>query len=723
MNEKGIVIHGIVRISVITARLVRCEIDPDGIFCDDPTAFAVNRAYDGCRYSVTETEDGVTVSTDYMTVTYQPDGVATFTPHNLYGALSGKPWKYGDANENNLGGTLSTLDGVEGYVDVEKGLLSKDGWFVLDNSEDLVLDGGWIKANYQRKGKDLYLFAYGTDYQEALRTLFYVSGKPALPRKYTFGSWYSRWWPYSDEEILQIVEEYDANDFPLDIMVIDMDWHHHDWTCEETPDGQKHRATYGYGHAGNLGWTGYSWNRNLVKEPEKMLRQLHDRGIYVTLNDHPHDGIRTHEDGYSGFMRDMGLDPTSKVNLEFDLSDPKYMEAFFRNAHEPLEAAGIDFWWLDWQQDHLKPFIKGTQARHLRWLNPCYFRHTAKNGHRGISYSRWSGFGDQKYPIYFSGDTKSTWECLQFQVGFTAQSSNAGLFFWGHDTGGFYGDRDPEMYVRWTQFTGFSACLRVHSQRDEALDRRPWTWGAEAADAMRKIYHIRAQLMPYIYSIAYQTHDQGIPMIKPMYIEYPEVAQAYENPQQYLFGEGFLCAPITTPMEGGKATQKVWIKEGTYFDWFTGVKYESGMHLFQCPLDQFPLLVKGGTPIPMQPYTNRMASASARQLIIRCYPGKEGAFTLYEDDGISDKYLDGECLKTEITYRNTDGEINLTIAPRGKGFQGMPQNRDYRIELMQTQAKVCGSNAEACQIDGNTVVQLKNCDITKTVSVKLEQCI
>ena len=722
MDKKGTVLYGPVRFTVITEGLIRCQISQDGTFCDLATVFAVNRTYDGCPYQVQAEENSITVSTDMMQLTYVRDDSGKFSPENLFGILNGKPWKYGDENLENLGGTLSTLDGVEGFVETEKGLLSKDGWFVLDDSANLVVEDGWIKTGYRKNETDLYIFAYGMDYKKALRTLFYVSGKPALPRKYVFGSWYSRWWPYTDEDITGIVDGYDAHDFPLDIMVIDMDWHHHDWAWEDNGACNRHKANYGYGHAGNVGWTGYSWNQNLIKDPQKMLQDLHDRNVYVTLNDHPHDGIRSHEDQYADFMKEMGLDPASGVNLEYDLSSKKYMDALFKTVHGKLERDGVDFWWVDWQQDHLKPVIKGTNARHLQWLNPCYFHHGEENGKRGISYSRWGGFGDQKHPIYFSGDTKSTWECLKFQVGFTAQSSNVGLFYWGHDTGGFYGDRDPEMYVRWTQFTGFSACLRVHSQRDELLDRRPWLWGKEAEDAMRKIYHMRAQLMPYIYSVAYRAYAEGLPMIMPMYIQYPHDQAAYENSQQYLFGDAFLCAPVTEPMKDGKASQRVWIKEGVYYDCFTGKKYEAGVHDIECPLDAFPLLVRGGVPVPMQPYSRRMTSQVVRELTIRCYPGENGEFTLYEDDGISRQYLQDRCLKTVLTYHRENGRIMLGIHPQGAGYEGMPETRDYRIQLMLVEKPMHLLGDVPCQLEQDEMsatILLKNRGIREHITLEL----
>ncbi|MBQ8496510.1 MAG: DUF5110 domain-containing protein [Clostridia bacterium] len=720
--EKTVVL-GNARFSVITENLIRCEWMTRGVFCDAGTLFAVNRAYNGCIVDIKITENVVEIKTEAIHLYYKNNGAKGFTAENLHAEIYGEEWHYGKKNVKNLGGTLATLDGVEGYCKVDDGLLSRDGWFVIDDSKNAMIENGWLKKSIIRREPDLYLFGYGNDYKKALQTLFYVSGKAALPRKYTFGSWYSRWWAYTDEEILGIVDEYDANDFPLDIMVIDMDWHHHDWTYRGTEECKLRRATSGYGHAGNLGWTGYSWNHRLIKNPPEMLKKLHEKGIAVTLNDHPHDGVRTHEVMYANFMRSMGLPTECGIELEFDAGDERYMQALYRNVHDTIEKDGVDFWWVDWQQDHLKPYIKGTYIRHLPWLNYCYYHHAEKDGKRGISFSRWGGFGDHKHPIYFSGDTKADWEVLSFEVEFTASSSNAGLFYWGHDTGGFFGEPNAELYVRWTQFSGFSACLRAHSERNAVLDRRPWKWGERETDAMRKIYHLRSQLMPYIYSLAYDGYENGMPMIASMYLEYPDDENAYHNPQEYLFGPAFICAPVTSPMNDGKAKQTLWLPENDYYHFFTGKKYEAGYHEIASALDEFPLFVKGGVPIPMQAYTNRMTKASPEELVIRIYPGEKGSFTLYEDDGISRAYENGEFLGTQLSYTNENGIITIKIKPFGNGYEGMPTMRSYRIELMHTEEKLSVLNDIQADVIFNgdlNVVQIPKTDSKKSMEIMLK---
>lgn len=712
------------RFTFLTESLVRMEYSPEGVFNENETLFAKNRG-DGTE-NVSCTHDGnrYEFTTKYFKLTYIDDGNC-FSKENLYADIQGAGWHYGMKNENNLGGTLATLDGIMPDVPVEDGILSRDGWFVVDDSKKPFLKDGWISKNTLKSNTDLYLFAYGDDYKKALRDLFFVSGAAELPRKYVFGSWYSRWWPYTDEEIKNIVKGYDEHDFPLDIMVIDMDWHYHDWQIKSEED-EKYRADYGYGHADNLGWTGYTWNRNLINNPEKLLSDLHDDKIYVTLNDHPADGIRTNEEWYNGFAELMGFPPESGLNLEFDCSDKRYMKNFFKAVHNNLEEQGVDFWWVDWQQDGIKPYVKGIEhLRHLPWLNHLYYEHSKRNGKRGISFSRWGGWGDQKHPIFFSGDTKSTWDILDYEIKFTISSSNAGCFYWGHDTGGFFGERNWEMYVRWTQFTAFSACLRVHSQRDEKLDRRPWLWGETAENAMKSVYHMRSRLIPYIYSSAYEGYEQGLPLVRGMYIEFPDDENAYKFPNQYMFGDSFIVSPITEEGKGDTkiAKKSVWIKGGDYYNIFNNEKYKDGsIAEITSDINTFPLLVKGGMPIPMQPYSRRMTSEILKTLIIRIYPGESGEFTLYEDDGISEDYKNENYLKTKMTYKNTQNEISISIEPYGKGYSGMPQLRSYIIELpLSEKLQMLTPNAELFFEDGMNKIKVNEKDIFEKLEIRLKE--
>ena len=197
---------------------------------------------------------------------------------------------------------------------------------------------------------------------------------------------------------------------------------------------------------------------------------------------------------------------------------------------------GVDFWWLDWQQD---PYTRSVpDLTNLAWLNHYYYQHYGPPGTSvGCLLSRWGGWGDHRHPIHFSGDAYTDFPVLAFEVPFTATASNVCCFFWSHDIGGHLGSRNEESYIRWSQFGALSAALRSHSERNEALDRRPWTYTRDggSGDAPRVPSALDSCFHTSHSSVSQCTEDT-LPLVRPMYLEYPEREEAYRNPQQYCFG-------------------------------------------------------------------------------------------------------------------------------------------------------------------------------------------
>ena len=706
-------IVGNARFTAIADGVIRMEYANDAVFADGATLFA-NRPRPSAKANCTKDGNIVTIATKKYTLTYHVG--APFTPESLSAKIhTGNvetSWKYADKSEGNLGGTLATLDGVDGHRPLPDGLLSRDGWYVIDDSGTPVFADGWLQKRSEKHVCDLYFFAYGHDYPAALRDLAFVSGKMALPRKYTLGSWYSRWWRYSAEQFLQIVDEYDANDFPLDILVMDMDWHYQDWGYQEGDP----RALFGYGHAGgNLGWTGYTWNRREIPDPKGLLAELHRRGIAVTLNDHPADGIRDHEETYPTFMNllrkkqykeevpDIPDKQSAKerenprqdvVNYRFNAGNRDYMDAFFESTHTQYEKMGVDFWWLDWQQDYLYSHVNGLEPlAHLPWLNYLYYEHSRKNGGRGMSFSRWGGFGDHKHPAYFSGDTISTWDTLAFEIYMTVSAGNVGCFWWSHDIGGFEDpnpEKQSELYVRWVQFGITSAALRLHVCGNEKIDRRPWTWGEPYCSAMREMFHLRSMLIPYLYSIAYKSYRDSVPMLRPLYLFDSENKEAYNHPTTYYLGDSMLASPVCVPGEGETFTAR---SAGVWYDYFTGARYDGGQAVStQNDLYSFPLFIKAGRPLPMQPYTNRMTTTPLTHLIVKIFAGEHPlseSFTLFEDDGVTESYMSGAYRATELAYTYDGKYCTFSYTPTGNGYAGECTCRTVSVELYDIEKMRC----------------------------------
>jgi alpha-glucosidase (family GH31 glycosyl hydrolase) len=678
-NNRSIISYGAARFTIITPQCIRLEYNSKKKFVDDPSWLAVNRNVSCSEFVCSEDENSLKFETEYFKLTYHPDG-NPFSKTNLKGEIKGSKltaWVYGQKNECNLGGTLPTLDELNDAVPLPDGLLSKNGWYLLDDSNSAIFIDDWFKARPQNSGIDAYFFAYGRDYKKALKSFTALAGSVPLPRKYILGSWYSRWYPYTDTDYRNIVEEYDKHDFPLDIMVMDMDWH------------RLKGARSGKGWAGMRGWTGWSWNEQLISQPKKLLEWFHQQNISVTLNVHPHDGIRKHEDCYSDFMQELNCDSPSTKVLPFKAADQKYMQAYFKHAHAPLERQGVDFWWVDWQQDSIAPFAKGQsgskELKHLPLLNYSYYTHTAQKNKRGLAFSRWAGWGDHRHPIHFSGDASCTWEMLAFEIFFTATAGNVGCFFWSHDIGGFCGEKNPEQYARWAQFGITTAAVRLHSAGAD-LDRRPWKWPKKVENSIRKSFRLRSELIPYIYSAVWDCHNQSLPLNRPMYLEYPNEEEAYSSPYQYLLGDAFLVAPVIKRGQGENkvATTSCWIPEGVWFDWFSGMQYNGpGTFEIKNDLNSFPFLVKGGYPITLQPYSKRMTSNALDTMKIRCFylPDTQKKSHLYEDDGLSQSYKQGEFTLSQISFSATGNRAEIKIEATHGKYPEMITDRSYQIEL------------------------------------------
>lgn len=721
-NPANPVLAGKARFTIITAELIRMEYATNAVFVNEPTLFANERENRCSDFEVKNEGEKVIISTSRMELSYKNDGLP-FSQMNIRIKVhrNGKKeydWRIYSENEQNLGGTLVTLDGIGGEVPVGDGLLSRDGWYVIDDSGKEIMKAGWFTERPKEHLRDLYFFAYGSDYKAALKALTAIGGKVPMTRKYVHGSWYCRWWNYTEQDYRDIIQGYKDHDFPIDILVMDMGWHRQDFKA-------------GMGHAGNYGWTGYSWNRKLLPNAEKLISDFKNDNLYLTLNDHPADGIRYSDDTYPQFMAAMGADTTGRKNLLFNAGDQKYMTNFFKYAHEPLEKQGVDFWWLDWQQDYVLPNVPGFRnVKHLPWLNHLYYDHSQQDNKRGLAFSRWAGWGSHRTPIQFSGDADGNWDMLKFQVKFTASSGNVGCFFWAHDIGGFYGKRDPELYVRWTQFGLTNSSLRIHSVYDADLDRRPWLWGKAEEDAMRKVYHLRSQLIPYIYSSVWQCHAQSVPLIRSMYIEYPENDTSYVNPQQYLFGDILLAAPITSSGKGDQkiSSQKVWLPAGeNWYNFFTNQLMPCGEQTVRAKLDETPLFAKGGIPIPMQPYKARMASAPLDTLVIKCFPGREGekgTYQLYEDDGVSLDYASQKYATTDLSYSVHDKQISISISSVKGTYKGQPAQRTYVVQLPLVVAKnvtVNGKKAKALHANGQLIININKTPISKQISIIIGQ--
>ncbi|MBO7186857.1 MAG: DUF4968 domain-containing protein [Clostridia bacterium] len=683
-NESNIVYFNDYRITVLADRLFRIEKDSEKLFTDDATQSVWYRDAKEQDFKVKTFADKIEITTNMVKLVVNKDYAKS------YAVVNGKKVKL--SNKGNLLGTYRTLDGYDGDrytydgfkpIELENGVCSKTGLAVLDDKKGLVLDtDGMLKARREQE-VDQYIFAFGNDYKGAVKALYDITGYiPKVPR-YALGNWWSRYHAYTDTEYLNILDKFEEYDIPLTVATIDMDWHYSDYVNKELKiDETGHRDDkYGCGapRARSLGWTGYSWNKNLFPDYKSFLKKIEEKNLKITLNLHPKDGVRYFEDMYEEMCVAMGQDPKEERPVEFDLTNDKFINNYFKILHKPYEDDGVAFWWIDWQQG-TKSQMAGLDP--LWALNHYHYLDNGLNHDLGLVLSRYCEAGSHRYPLGFSADTHITYKTLGYLPYFTATASNIGYTWWSHDIGGHQrGYSEGDLFLRSVQYGIFNPIMRLHSTAMETVTKEPWAYpngyGALVGDALR----YRHALIPYIYSEGVKTSKFGKTLISPLYYEYPDEKLAYKYKNEYFFGE-ILVNPITTPVKAKSLSSvKAWVPEGVWTDIFTGEVYKAGkggkeMTLYRFP-DSIPAFAKAGSTIVYSDEKHNNDCSNPKNIIFEIYSGN-GSYDLYEDDGVNDAITtikntsDGKILRTEISF---SGALNA-----------MPSGRNIKIRLKNVYA-------------------------------------
>lgn len=706
------------RITVLTKSLVRLEYSPDGIFTDAPTQTVLNRNFPQVSFEVRETPEELEIRTEYFQLNYDKK---EFTSHGLSCYALGMPggnrnaWRYGAKNEN-LKGTARTLDNVNGACELEDGILSLwCGCVALDDSRTLTLrEDGWVEP--RKKGiQDLYLFAYGHRYLEALKDFYHLCGEtPMLPR-FALGNWWSRYYKYTEESYLRLMDRFAQEEIPFTVSVLDMDWH----ITDVDPK---------YG----TGWTGYTWNLDMFPDPKRFMDKLHEKGLKVTLNVHPADGIRAFEDCYKPFADYMGVLAEQEDPIPFQPGDEKFMKGYFDYVHHPMEKQGVDFWWIDWQQGN----NSGIEGLDPLWvLNHYHYEDSRRSGKRGLIFSRYAGPGSHRYPVGFSGDSVITWESLDFQPYFTATASNIGYGWWSHDIGGhMQGIKNDELAVRWLQFGVFSPIMRLHSTCNEFNGKEPWRYNSIAENIMKKYLRLRHKLIPYLNTMNLRANQESMPLIQPMYYHNPLQEEAYHVPNEYYFGSELIVCPITSPVDKrtGMAKFAAWLPDGIWVDFFTGVTYEGGRNVdFYRGIDKIPLLARRGSIVPLDGRETGNELTNTDILELHVFAGDSGEFCLWEDDSDAAEFDQNSWAKTKMQY-HWDENARLTIHRAQGNLQVLPSKRAYRIclagmkegcdpKVLAGGRKLKGISSKYCAETGFTWIEIPEIDVTEDVIIEMNQ--
>jgi len=512
-------------------------------------------------------------------------------------------------------------------------------------------------------GLDMFIAA-AAEPAGLMRAYAEITGYPEMPPSWSFGYQQSHRTLGSQEEILAEAREFRARKLPCDAMIyLGTGFCPSGWN---TDNGE------------------FAWNPRAFSDPPAAIHSLHADGFKVVL----------HVVVEGKTMTGRVSDPCTAAQLPSGRTPdgkwpPNRQVSCYWPVHKPLADLGVDGWWPD-QGDGFDP-----PSRLAR--NRMYFegQQLWRPGKRVFALHRNGFAGMQRFASFlWSGDVESRWETLANHVPIAINTGLSGIPYWGTDIGGFVATDEftGELFARWFQFAAFNPLFRSHG-RDWRL-HLPWGWtkgergvpetaawhpdpaslkDARVEPVCRDYLELRYRLMPYLYSAVRESAAQGMPILRSLWLHYPDDATAVARGDQYLYGRDLLVAPVTAK---GATSRGVYLPAGLWHDWWTGEKVRGGREVTRAvDLATMPLYVRAGAILPLDPVRQYVGEKVDAPTTLLIHPGADGSFIWYEDDGESFAYRGGEYAETELRW--SDASRTLTLTPR----HGAPAARRLVVKL------------------------------------------
>lgn len=479
----------------------------------------------------------------------------------------------------------------------------------------------------------------------------------------------------SQEELLHLANEFRRRAIPCDVLVIDWLW---------------------FKEFGDLHWL-----PSTFPDPKATFQELERLGFRVMQAQHPF--IDTTSQMYPVFKERGFLNDTPEgARPTYDHSNPQARQAWWDEIRRLYED-GIRGYWTDMGELEVHPegtrsFLGPRERIHniysLLWTAGLYEGQRRDFGTRVFSLPRTAFAGIQRNSAgMWSNDISSTWEVFKDQVIIGQGVCLSGQQYWCTDIGGFFPDESfsSELYIRWFEWGAFCPIFRTHGTRP---DNEPWSFGFEAEQILAGFIRLRSRLMPYIYSLARLVSETGAPMMRAMLVDFADDPVAVAQEYQFMFGPAVLVAPV---VERGTRTRRLYLPEGEWYDFWTDQKFNGRQWVeVPVPLAQIPLFVRAGSVIPMGP-VNQYADEKPLEVVnVHVYPGKPGAFELYEDDGLTFAYENGAYVKTHLSF---DGHSRLssesvkgdpTLLPTGRKYVTVVHSAHQPEPAIQTDCDLGG---------------------------------
>ncbi len=678
------------RITVLSDLLVRLEFSEEGYFEDRPTELVKFRNFPMPQMKIDQNERYLDITTKYFNLRYEkekPFYGNKYTPDSILRIKlldsDSKDWYYGHPEARNYSGIPANLDNtknpfveeaevkdlkyvknkLEGFLEVKhKGLYSADGYASIDDSKsNFIAEDGTIIFN-DKKRIDVYVFMYNRDFGSCLQNYFTLTGMPPLIPRYALGVWWNKNDFYYFEDIQKLLQNFNKYKIPMSILLLGDNWHLKDKNNLERFN------------------SGFTFNRELFYKPAEFVKYMHDRGVRVGLSLDPSEGIHPHEPRFDNVAKAVGI--SDKQVIPFNVFDKDLAVAYFNELIDPLYKLGVDFFWINYRN------LRDKNTNGV--LNHYHFTDYRKmEGLRPMILSRPNVYAPHRYPIHYSGETLVSWSTLRTLPFFNSTGANLGLSWWSHDIGGYKdGIEDAELYARYVQYGTFSPIFRFSAKYGDYYKRAPWKWDVKTQSIVRDYCQMRHRLIPYLYSEAYKYHKVGLPLVQPLYYQYPEIYDEIDYKNEYYFGTELFVAPITKPKDEvmDRSIEKIFLPEGTWYDFKTGKKYLGNKRYILFYKDEdYPVFARDGSIVCMADLEKNLNVTNCPSTMeVHVFPGKSNQYNLYEDDGFSNLHEEGYYLLTRIDYNYMSNNYTLIIRPVEGKTGIVPAKRTYRIRFRNT---------------------------------------